>query len=165
MWPDNVKKVRSIQYPPTENEDENGDKEQYLNLAMLAGYYFLISFDMMFSASLFAVYVNFKCCLMLILYWVICLSLSTCFMMFIHLLVSLTSICIIDLNQQRYSDIISLIRMRLRFELLRTCLIALRGYQARKAENKNTFISEFHLILFKWSKTWLFCGKGCISSQ
>ena len=124
-----------------------------------------ISFDMMFSASLFAVYVHFKCCLMLILYWVICLSLSTCFMMSIHLLVSLTSICIIDLNQQRYSDIISLIRMRLRFELLRTCLIALRGYQARKAENKNTFISEFHLILFKWSKTWLFCGKGCISSQ
>ena len=40
MWPDNVKKVRSIQYPPTEDENENGDEEQYL--AVLVGYIFLL---------------------------------------------------------------------------------------------------------------------------
>ena len=50
-------------------------------------------------------------------------------------------------SQQRYSEIISFIRKRLRFELLRTCLIALRGYRGRKVENKNTSIAELDLNL------------------
>jgi hypothetical protein len=37
-------------------------------------------------------------------------------------------------TDQRYSNIISFIRRRLRFELLRTCLIALRGYRGKKPE-------------------------------
>ena len=37
---------------------------------------------------------------------------------------------------QRYSDVISFLRRRLRFDLLKTCLIALRGYRGKKRDTQ-----------------------------
>ena len=34
-------------------------------------------------------------------------------------------------NGQRYSDVIAFIRRRLRFDLLKTCIISLRGYRGK----------------------------------
>ena len=34
---------------------------------------------------------------------------------------------------QKYSDVVSFIRRRLRFDLLKTCLISLRGFRGKKA--------------------------------
>ena len=47
----------------------------------------------------------------------------------------------------QHSDIISFIRRRLRFELLRTCLTALGGYRGKKPERIESPISELDLNL------------------
>ena len=48
-------------------------------------------------------------------------------------------------TNQRYSDVISFIRRRVRFDLLKTCLIALRGYRGKKIQA--TPIEELDLNL------------------
>lgn len=157
MWPDNVKKVRSIQYPPTEDEVENGDEEQYL--AVLAGYIFLLIWCL-----LFAVYVYFKCCIMLLLYWVICHGLSTCFM-----ISKFIGKCNIDLYHRFVSTKIQRDHLVYQDEVEIWTLwtlenvpnIALRAYRGRKAENKPSFTS-FYLSDQKHDYFW---GKGYISSQ
>ena len=48
-------------------------------------------------------------------------------------------------TQQRYCDVISFIRRRLRFDLLKTCLIALRGYRGVKRDNLKSPIEELDM--------------------
>ena len=38
---------------------------------------------------------------------------------------------LINITGQRYCEVIAFIRRRLRFDLLRTCLISLRGYRGK----------------------------------
>ena len=45
---------------------------------------------------------------------------------------------------ERYSDAVGFIRRRLRFDLLRTCVIALRGYKKNAAPEKTEDL-EFNL--------------------
>ena len=52
-------------------------------------------------------------------------------------------------TQQRYSDVISFIRRRLRFDLLKTCLIALRGYRGVKRDNLKSPIEELDMDIRK----------------
>ena len=47
---------------------------------------------------------------------------------------------------QRYCEVIAFIRRRIRFDLLKTCLISLRGYRG-KASAKATAIAELDLNL------------------
>ena len=39
-------------------------------------------------------------------------------------------------HQQNYSDVVGFIRRRLRFDILRTCVIALRGFKKNAAPEK-----------------------------
>ena len=50
-------------------------------------------------------------------------------------------------NGQRYSDSVSYIRRRIRFELLRTTVIALRGDRGRRARDAEVEIGELDLNL------------------
>ena len=42
-------------------------------------------------------------------------------------------------THQRYCDVITFIRRRVRFDLLKTCLIALRGYRGKISEKAASF--------------------------
>ena len=44
-------------------------------------------------------------------------------------------------KQQKYCDVISFIRRRLRFDLLKTCLISIRGYRGRSNKNSDNLDS------------------------
>jgi hypothetical protein len=48
---------------------------------------------------------------------------------------------------QKKADCIGFIRKRLRFELLKTTVIALRGYRGKKIEDSNNIIGELDLNL------------------
>ena len=48
------------------------------------------------------------------------------------------------LRGERYSDVVGFIRRRLRFDLLRTCVIALRGFKKNAAPEKIEVL-EFNL--------------------
>ena len=50
-------------------------------------------------------------------------------------------------RQQRYSDIISFIRRRVRFDLLKTCLIALRGHRGKRRYVDDVPLAELDLNL------------------
>ena len=50
-------------------------------------------------------------------------------------------------KDQRYSDVIAFMRRRLRFDLLRTCLISIRGYRGSKTQRTETKISDLDLNL------------------
>ena len=51
-------------------------------------------------------------------------------------------------KNQQYSDVISFIRRRLRFDLLRTCIISLRGFRGhQKTEVAGEIIDELDLNL------------------
>ena len=52
---------------------------------------------------------------------------------------------------QKYAEVISFIRRRLRFELLKTCLISLRGYRGRPSK-RTIEISELDLNLMPQSE-------------
>ena len=49
-------------------------------------------------------------------------------------------------RKEQYSNVISFLRRRIRFDLLRTCVIALRGY---RAGTKPDFVKELDLNLRK----------------
>ena len=51
-------------------------------------------------------------------------------------------------TNQSYSDVISYIRKRLRFELLKTCLISIRGYRGimKKHESEDMSNLDYNLI-------------------
>ena len=48
---------------------------------------------------------------------------------------------------QRYSDVVSFIRRRLRFDLLKTTLIALRGYRGNKPNSLSSPIGDLDINL------------------
>ena len=48
---------------------------------------------------------------------------------------------------QNYSDVMSFVRRRLRFDLLKTCLIALRGYRGKNASSMAEPIDELDMNL------------------
>ena len=53
-------------------------------------------------------------------------------------------------SSQRYSDIISFIRRRLRFDLLKTCLISLRGFRGKKSTVVASSVDDVDLNLIHW---------------
>ena len=52
-------------------------------------------------------------------------------------------------TQQKYCDVIAFIRRRLRFDLLKTCLISLRGHRGRLGKNDAAPLGELDLNLRK----------------
>ena len=48
---------------------------------------------------------------------------------------------------QRYSDVIAFMRRRLRFDLLKTCLISIRGYRGSRTHRTPAPISDLDLNL------------------
>ena len=55
-------------------------------------------------------------------------------------------------NGQRYSDVMSFVRRRLRFDLLRTCIISIRGYRGTRTLPP-TAISDLDLNLINTPKS------------
>ena len=53
---------------------------------------------------------------------------------------------------QRYSDVMSFVRRRLRFDLLRTCIISIRGYRGTRTLPP-TAISDLDLNLINTPKS------------
>ena len=52
-------------------------------------------------------------------------------------------------TQQRYSEVISFLRRRIRFDILKTCLIALRGYRGKRRSNNETPLEELEIELIQ----------------
>ena len=53
-------------------------------------------------------------------------------------------------SSQWYSDLISFIRRRLRFDLLKTCLISLRGFREKKSTEVASPVDDIDLNLVNW---------------
>ena len=53
-------------------------------------------------------------------------------------------------NLQSYSDVVSLIRRRLRFDLLKTTLIALRGFRGSRPNSLGCPIGDLDINLMDW---------------
>ena len=50
---------------------------------------------------------------------------------------------------QKYSDVMAFVRRRVRFDLLRTCLISIRGHRGNPLEKEAASIEELDLNLTK----------------